>query len=228
MERAEQLRVIQGLMNHLDNGTNVDAGGQLRNPVAAYTCPDRAREEWQTFFQTYPQLLGLSAELAEPGSFFTSDDLGKPIICTRDQQGRFRAFLNVCRHRGTIVERARRGRKKLFSCPFHAWGYAPNGDLVAVPKEDHFGHVDKSCNGLVELPSAERHGLLFVCASKDRPFDIDDLLGDLGPELAAWELDRAEHRWDTRYDTKMNWKLAIDTFGETYHFNVLHKDTLAP
>jgi len=25
----------------------------------------------------------------------------------------------------------------------------------------------------------------------------------------------------------MNWKLAIDTFGETYHFNTLHKDTLA-
>ena len=25
----------------------------------------------------------------------------------------------------------------------------------------------------------------------------------------------------------MNWKLAIDTFGETYHFGVLHKNTLA-
>ena len=24
----------------------------------------------------------------------------------------------------------------------------------------------------------------------------------------------------------MNWKLAIDTFGETYHFSTLHKDTL--
>ena len=227
MQREEQIRVIKGLMSHLDHGTNVDAGGHVRNPVSAYTCPERAKAEWQTFFQDYPQLLGLSAELAEPGSFFTSDDLGKPIICTRDDEGRFRAFLNVCRHRGTIVENDRRGRKKIFSCPFHAWGYAPSGDLVAVPKEDHFGKVDKSCNGLVELPSAERHGLLFVCANPDKSFDVDDLLGDLGPELASWDLGASEHRGDTRFDTPMNWKLAIDTFGETYHFNALHKDTLA-
>ena len=104
MEKTEQLRVSKGLMSHLDNGTNVDAGGQRRNPTSAYTDPERAKAEWQTFFQDYPQLLGLSSELASPGDFFTSDDLGKPIICTRDEAGNFRAFLNVCRHRGTIVE----------------------------------------------------------------------------------------------------------------------------
>ena len=29
------------------------------------------------------------------------------------------------------------------------------------------------------------------------------------------------------YDVACNWKLAMDTFGETYHFPALHKDTLA-
>ena len=228
MQKEEQLRVIKGLMDHLDNGTNVDAGVQLRNPVSSYTCPERARDEWQTFFQDYPQLLGLSGDLPGPGSFLTSSELGKPILCTRDPDGVFHAFLNVCRHRGTIVENERRGTKKLFSCPFHAWGYNHGGELVAVPKEDHFGKVDRSCNGLVPLPCAERHGMLFVCANPERPFDIDDLLGDLGPELGSWELAQAEQRWDAHYDTPMNWKLAIDTFGETYHFNTLHRDTLAP
>ncbi len=228
MQREEQIRVIKGLMSHLDNDTNVDAGGQLKNPVSSYTCPERAKQEWQAFFRDYPQLLGLSAELREPGSFFTNRDLGKPVLCTRDKSGKFRAFLNVCRHRGTIVESEHRGRRAVFSCPFHAWGYSAAGELVAVPKEEHFGPVDRACHGLVELPSAERHGLLFVCADPGKPFDIDDLLGDLGAELACWELEDAEHRWDTTYDTPMNWKLAIDTFGETYHFNALHKDTLAP
>lgn len=97
-----------------------------------------------------------------------------------------------------------------------------------MPKESHFGEVDKSCHGLVPLPATERHGLLWVSENPQGQFDIDELLGDLGPELGSWNLGDAALEWETTYDTAMNWKLAIDTFGETYHFNVLHKDTLAP
>ena len=226
MQHQEQIRIIKGLMSHLDNDTNVDAGGMLHNPVSAYTCPDIASREWQSFFQDYPQLLGLSTELPEPNSFFTSNELGKPVLCTRDSKGEFHAFLNVCRHRGTIVESEKRGSKSLFSCPFHAWGYNPGGELVAVPKEDHFGKVDRACNSLVALPCVERHGLLWVSANPEGTFDIDELLGDLGEELAGWNLGEAVQEWETAYETPMNWKLAIDTFGETYHFGALHRDTL--
>lgn len=45
---------------------------------------------------------GLSGDLPEHGSFFTNDDLGKPILCTRDQSG-----------------------------DFHAWSYSPKGELEA-------------------------------------------------------------------------------------------------
>ena len=125
-------------------------------------------------------MLGFSGDLPEPGSFFTSEDLGKPILCTRDKDGEFRAFLNVCRHRGAVVEHEKRGRKTVFSCPFHAWGYSAAGDLLAVPKASHFGEVDKSCFGLVGLPAVERHGLLWVCANPATSFDIDEMLGGLG------------------------------------------------
>ncbi|MDH3642272.1 MAG: aromatic ring-hydroxylating dioxygenase subunit alpha [Gammaproteobacteria bacterium] len=227
MQREEQVRVIDGLLRHLDHGTNVDAGGQVRNPVSSYTCPDIAAQEWQEFFQNYPQLLGLSADLPTPGSFFTSTDLGRPILCTRDKSGVFHAFLNVCRHRGTIVETEARGEKRQFSCPFHAWSYDHGGELVAVPKEDHFGPVDKSNHGLVALPAEERYGLLWVNANPDGAMNVDDLLGDLAAELEAWQLDSYVRQGSESYDHAMNWKLAIDTFGETYHFNTLHKDTLA-
>ncbi|MEM7363275.1 MAG: aromatic ring-hydroxylating dioxygenase subunit alpha [Pseudomonadota bacterium] len=228
MKKEEQNRIIKLLMDHVDQGTNVDAGQMLKNPVASYTDAAVAKMEWQRFFQDYPQMLGFSADLPEPGSFFTSEELGKPILCTRDKNGEFRAFLNVCRHRGAVVEHEKRGRKNVFNCPFHAWGYSASGDLVSVPKQSHFGDIDKSCFGLVSLPAEERHGLLWVCANPDGHFDLDDLLGDLGDELAEWDFEGANREWDATYDTAMNWKLAIDTFGETYHFDTLHKDTLAP
>jgi len=227
MEREEQLRVIRGLMRHLDNGTNVDAGGQVRNPVSAYTDGRLAAKEWREFFLNHVQVLGLSGDLPGPATFFTSNDLGKPVLCTRDRDGRFHAFLNVCRHRGTIVETSPRGRRTVFSCPFHAWSYSPTGDLVAVPQEHQFGPVDRRCHSLVPLPAEERHGLLFVHPDPEASIDLDAALGDLAGELESWRLGQYVYQYATTYDHAMNWKLAIDTFGETYHFNVLHKDTLA-
>ena len=227
MRRDEQIRVIEELMQHLDDGTNVDAGCQVRNPVSSYTSADLATREWKSFFQNYPQVLGLSADLPEPESFFTSNDLGKPILCTRAADGVFRAFLNVCRHRATVVEEEPRGQKKRFQCPFHGWTYDPKGALVGVPKEGHFGKIDRECYSLVELPAVERYGLLWVSPDPGASFDVDALLGDLGPELASWKLERCQRHADTRFDHAMNWKLAIDTFGETYHFNTLHRNTLA-
>jgi phenylpropionate dioxygenase-like ring-hydroxylating dioxygenase large terminal subunit len=228
LRREEQVRVIEGLMKHLDEGTNVDAGRQLRNPMSSYTCPEMAAREWEQFFQGYPHVLGLSGDLPEPRSFFTNEDLDKPILCTRADDGRFRAFLNVCRHRGTLLEDEVSGKKKNFQCPFHNWTYDHEGKLIGVPKESHFGDVDRACNGLVALPAEERHGLLWVSPDPDVKIDLDALLGEeLDAELASWQLERCKRHGGVRYDHPMNWKLAIDTFGETYHFNALHRNTLA-
>jgi nitrite reductase/ring-hydroxylating ferredoxin subunit len=214
-------------MRHLDEGTNVDAGRQLQNPVSSYLSADIAAQEWQQFFQGHPQVLGMSGDLPKPHSFFTSNDLGKPILCTRAKDGRFRAFLNVCRHRATIVETEPRGEKRAFECPFHAWTYDHEGKLVGVPKEQHFGAIDRDCHSLVSLPAEERYGLLIVSPDPDAALDVDALLGDLAPELESWDLGRCERYNGAHYDHAMNWKLAIDTFGETYHFNALHRNTLA-
>ena len=46
MEHAEQVRLLKVLMAHLDNDTNVDAGGMRRNPSQAYTDPELAGREW--------------------------------------------------------------------------------------------------------------------------------------------------------------------------------------
>ena len=153
MRREEQVRLLKELMRHRDEGTNVDAGGHRRNPTDVYRSPEIAAQEWEHFFQGHPQLLGLSGDLPKPGSFVTSRDFGGPVLATRDAEGRFRAFANTCRHRGVVLEDRERGEAERFVCPFHAWTYSNAGELVAIPKPDHFGTIDKTCReaGEIEL-----------------------------------------------------------------------------
>ena len=228
MRHDEQVRVIQTLMDHLDRGTNVDAGAIRKIDVADYVSPERAATEWEAFFTSYPQVIGMSGDLPRSGSFITRDDFGAPILATRDSTGRLRAFANVCRHRGTILETEARGDRTRFTCPFHAWTYDNSGALIGVPKPEHFGAVDKACLGLVELPSQERHGFLWVHPKAGGDLDAGDLLAGLDQEFETWNFASLVHLGDDTYETEMNWKLAIDTFGETYHFDKLHRDTLAP
>lgn len=227
MQKAEQIRVLKELMAHLDSGTNVDAGGIRLNPTRVYSCPELAQKEWERFFRSHPQVVGMSADLPEPGCFFTRHDFGLPLLATRDPEGRFRAFANVCRHRGAVVEREARGQRKRFSCLFHGWTYDTTGALVGLPMPEHFGKLDKSCHGLLELPAAERSGFLWVHPQPDGVVDVEKLLSGLLPEFEAWGFERLVLTGEDVYDTPLNWKLAIDTFGETYHFKVLHRNSLA-
>ena len=227
MRHSEQVRLVKELLARLDSGTNVDAGGLRKNPVSAYTDEALATREWDEFFASRPQLVGLSGDLPEPGSFITTNDLGPPVIATRDADGAFHAFVNSCRHRGAVLVEEPRGTSRRLVCPFHAWTYDSEGTLVGLPKKDHFGEVDTECLSLVELPALEWNGLLYVHPDVDGTIDPGAMFPeDLAAELAEWNYGELTYLDSDSYDVDCNWKLAMDTFGETYHFAALHKDTL--
>ncbi len=227
MERKEQIRVLKEIIHRLDEGTNVDAGGIRHNPTWVYTCPDLAEKEWQTFYRDHPQVIGASSDLPGPGTFMTTHDFGTPVLATRNAKGAFHAFVNVCRHRGVLLEAETSGKRSRFSCPFHGWTYTNEGQLVGIPKPDHFGKIDRDCHGLIPLPAIERFGLLWVHPRPEGSIDLDSLLGGLVPEFEAWRWEDLVNLGYDTYEMRLNWKLAIDTFGETYHFTTLHRDSLS-
>ena len=227
MQKEEQVRLLKGLISYLDSGLTVDAGGIMLNPPETYTCEKRFSKEWNTFFRDYPQIVGMTGDLPEPRTFFTRDDFGIPILSTRDEKGSFKAFANVCAHRGVVVENEKKGQKSKFSCPFHGWTYDNSGKLIGYPKPDHFGEIDKTCYGLTELPSKEQFGFLWVHPNPKGEIDLNSLFGSqLIKEFETWGFQDLVLTHEENYITEMNWKLAIDTFGETYHFSTLHKNTL--
>ena len=228
MLEQEQKRLLGILKERIANGTTHIADGILKAPVEDFTSKDILQQEQQIFFRETPQLLGLSSDLPENGSYKVETINEHSILLLRDQEGQFRAFANICRHRGAQVVPDGRGKKVSFSCPFHGWTYNNQGRLIAVFREGNFGQINKSDHSLMEYPSAEKYGMLWVKPSLGGSIDVDDCLGGLADEMKAYRLDEHEYTTEQTIEAKTNWKLAIDTFGENYHFDVLHRETLAP
>jgi len=228
MLHAEQVAQTKRFFDYIDSGSTTMAADVYRNPVEDYVCETQGAAERERLFMGRPLVLAASAQLPGPNSFLAHDLSGRPVLLTRDETGRARAFLNVCRHRGARVAEGC-GQSRRFVCPYHAWTYGADGRLLARPDEASFVGVGRAAHGLTELPLVERHGLLFARLTPgEAPIDVDASLGGLAPELAAYGLERHVHFKSYDAEWGLNWKLAVDTFLESYHFNVLHNRTIHP
>ena len=228
MEHSLQVELARELFEHIDAGSTCLADDVDTNPVVTYTDRDRLDREMQILFRRYPLMMGLGCRIPEPGDYFTDDNCGVPVLIVRDQDGEVRAFLNVCRHRGAQVALGCGHVKRNFVCPYHGWSYDSRGKLVGIPDGRNFEGIDKETHGLVALPAIERFGCIWVRPEPGARFDIDDELNGLGPELASFEFDGYHHYTTRVLRRRMNWKMLIDTFLESYHFGVLHTETVAP
>jgi len=195
-------------------------------PAAIYTSQELFARE-RTYVRDAPQLVGYRSELPEPGSYATKQVMDVPVLLTRDDDGRVRAFQNVCAHRQAKVAQGC-GVAERFTCPYHAWSYNKVGKLVTAPGRDGFPTAAAKGTGLTELPATEHAGFLWVGLNPDAgPLDIAAHLGDLGPELASWGIGDWNPVGEKVLDAPVNWKLALDTFGENYHFASVHQNTFA-
>ena len=70
-------------------------------------------------------------QVAEPGQFFTAEIGGESVIVVRGDDGKLRAFSNVCRHRAGPLATGT-GNYKRFRCAYHGWTYALDGTLLSI------------------------------------------------------------------------------------------------
>jgi choline monooxygenase len=210
-------------------GIERQRGEPARSPVARYLDPVRHAREVAAL-RALPQTVGPASRVAAPGDWFSAGVLGVPLLVSRGDDGMLRAFVNVCRHRGAIVvtpDECGNGRSR-FVCPYHSWTYDCRGVLVGRLHEADFPHVPREAASLVELPVAERCGLVWVVPSPVEAFDWKGYFGPLALDLDALGYDsRAASPHERRFVQPSNWKLVLDANLESYHFQYAHRATIA-
>lgn len=191
-------------------------------PAEFYTSDERFRKDIEQIFFDSWVCCGRSEKIGEPGQFFLQEIGGESIILLRDRQGRARAFYNVCRHRGTRMCTDPAGKlPNSIQCPYHAWTYSLDGQLIGAPHMDELGGFDKSEYPLYSIATAEWEGMLYINLSAEpAPFEEDHaaLMG----KFAAWHLPKLRVGGRIDYDIKANWKLLVQNYSECYHCPGVH------
>ncbi|PWD44262.1 aromatic-ring-hydroxylating dioxygenase subunit alpha [Gordonia paraffinivorans] len=191
-----------------------------------YTDPVLAKEERDYIFGRVPSIVAHGSEIARPNDFITVAMPRNNIIVVRQKGGSVKSFVNHCRHRGAMLEKEEKGRCRIFSCPYHRWSYDPDGSLRTITRDNTFGEVDRSETGLIEIPTEERHGFIWVVDNANADIDVASWLGpEIDPMLAGYELDKLVCYRAAGFDEPTNWKIMQDAFLDGYHIQYAHPNT---
>jgi len=195
-----------------------------------YTGRSRHAAEMAEIFRKQPLVAGLSGDIPEPGDAMLFDGVGPSVLVMRGKDGKVRAFLNMCMHRAArLIEEHEpwSGRLPRVVCPFHAWTFDGQGKLIGQPGKEGFAGCPEGARDLIELPCQEYIGLIFVRLDPEAgPIDAKTHLGPFAPVIEQIELWRAEPVKKGVLTANSNWKFALDTYGESYHFKALHSSTI--
>jgi len=165
--------------------------------------------------------------VAEPGEFVPVTIGRQPVIIVRGDDYQIRALSNVCSHRGSpLVDCA--GRASRFSCPYHAWTYDIDGELLSVPYA--MAHeVMQADHGLQSFRVEQWHGLVFVSLNPNVE-SLEDRFATIEPYIKPLAFGRLHHdvAGTASEEWAANWKLIFANAVDSYsHFRV-HAETIEP
>ncbi|GAB42709.1 putative iron-sulfur protein [Gordonia terrae NBRC 100016] len=217
---------IRRALEHLRNETTDEFDDIVQFEPDEFTDPVLAKDERDHIFGRVPSIVAHGSEISRPNDFVTVQMPRNNIIVVRQKDGSVRSFVNLCRHRGAMLEQSEKGRCRIFSCGYHRWSYDPDGSLRTITRDSTFGEVDRKEHGLIEIPTEERHGFIWVVDNAHAEIDVASWLGpDIDPMLAEYEMDKLVCFRAGGFDEPTNWKIMQDAFLDGYHIQYAHPNT---
>lgn len=195
-------------------------------PAAWYHDPAQYARELEAVWYRDWVCVGRADELREPGDYFVAEVGEERVVLTRERDGTLRAFHDTCRHRGSALCTAPRGRFAggRITCPYHAWSYALSGELLATPKMAMPADFRREDYALYAVAADSWGGFLFVNLDARPARTLAEFLGEEAGNVARWPLARLEsvHREVT--SLACNWKLFWENYSECYHCPGVHPE----
>ena len=213
---------------------NLMRDGRVNRQI--YTDPALFELELNNIFRNAWIYLGYESQVKTTGDFFTTRVGRDHVIVTRHSDGRIHAFYNRCTHRGAEVCPEASGNVKRFVCPYHAWTFNTNGELLSVPLPQGYGEQLPSRMrelGLERLARVESYRGFIFASQRAEGVGLAAFLGsdvcaafdnfvDRAPD---GELELAGGKAVQLY--RGNWKLHIENSIDFLHPSILHRNAIS-
>ena len=193
-------------------------------PAWTYTSNEFFELEKNSLFLCNWQLICHTSNIPNIGDYFTLNIFHERILVIKGNDNVIRAFHNVCSHRATkLIDKNSGNCKKRISCPYHAWGYDLQGNLIKVPHQDEFKELDKSKHGLKPIEMEIFQGFIFVrLISTDAP-SVANQFSPYLEEIKPYRFEELEPLGRvTMRHRSVNWKQIADNYVDTFHIPVAH------
>jgi Rieske 2Fe-2S family protein len=195
-------------------------------PSRWYHDPAQYARELEAIWYRDWVCVGRLEDLPAAGDWFVAAIGDESVIVTRDRDERPQAFHNTCRHRGSQLCEASRGRFAggRIVCPYHAWSYALTGELVGTPKMDLPADFRREDHTLYRVAVETWGGFLFVNLDEQPSQALAEFLGEEARHVERWPLaDLVSVRREVT-SLACNWKVFWENYSECYHCPAIHPE----
>jgi len=217
-------------MSSLAERRSFGYGNNPTLPGRDYYAPEIYELECERMFYRRWMCVGREEQISKPGQYLSALVGDESILVVRDKTGDLGAFYNVCRHRGARLaddETFEDSFNNTIVCPYHAWSYSFNGDLLSMGRVPRDEGPDRSCHGLIRVAVDTWDGFIFVNLSEERGETLQEQIAaesDSPMSYGHYRLSelRVAHR--EVYELNSNWKIWIDNYSECLHCPSVHPD----
>jgi glycine betaine catabolism A len=200
-----------------------------RIPVQRYYDKEFYELERDLLWSRVWQMACRLEEIPKPGDFVVYEIFDQSVIVTRVDEKTIKAYHNHCRHRGVKLACDRGSAANGFTCPYHGWRWAKDGqcEFIFTPNVFERDQLRGKDLALRECRVETWGGCAFINFDDKAP-PLRQSIDKFATMHDAWHAETLRTEWWLAARLPCNWKLAMEAFMEGYHVMATHPQLLIP